>query len=158
MFLSEIPTWTDVWIRSRQIESAVLLIRHAGEYQTRKVWGNKKKAASLYVCFPSACKWYAKTQHTVLWKPHSESIKGPQKSVKSSQCWSQTFTRAERTTGRKVMGVSQECSVVCLGIHYRHSATGLHCRITFFLLNFSVRVKGSEKFSWPVTFPVQRKF
>lgn len=40
-------------------------------------------------------------------------------------------------------------------VYQRHFAKGLHLHKTFFLQTFNMRVTGSEKFSWPVTFPVQ---
>lgn len=63
-------------------------------------------------------------------------------------------TRAERTTGRKVIVVSQECSSF-VWLYRRHFATGFPLQITFYLLSFNMRVNGSETFSWPVALPVQ---
>lgn len=53
---------------------------------------------------------------------------------------------------------SLKSAVQFVWVYRRHFAKGLHLQITFFLLTFIMRVKGSEQLSWPVTLPAQGKF
>lgn len=114
----------------------------------------KEKAVKQYLS-SSACKWYTQLSEQYFGNCTLRSMEVLKDKVHNAQTFqSQTFTRAERTTGRKVT----KSALQFVWVYHRHFARGLHFQITFCLWSLNMRVRGCEKFSWPVTFPVQRKF